>query len=508
MKNKRLSFQTAIALFVLFAVLFPVGTGHCTASLDKMVRKHTLGNGLTLLIVERPLSPTISFQITHRVGATDDPAGKTGLAHFLEHMLFKGTRTIGSRDFDGESPALERMYSAGMMLDTERRKGAGADQATLQRLSRSLEDAQREANAFAIKSEIDRLYKENGADGGNAGTGMDLTSYYVSLPANKLELWARIESDRMSDPVFREFYSERDVIREERRQSVESNPARLLMEAFLKAAFPVHPYGRPVIGLQDDMAFLDPASLKHFFQTRYAPNNTVIAVVGAVSTPAVIQLVEKYFGAIPPVQQPQSLASAEPLQTAERRVSVFLDANPQIMIGYHKPNLPDRDDAVFDVIETLLSQGRTARLQQALVEGKKLLQRIDTVNGLPGNRYPNLFAVLASPRKPHSLEETETAIDQELDRLRQSPVSVADLDKVKNQMRMAFLLNLDTNEGIARCISMGEALAGDFRLAEERLQLAESVTADDILRVSRTYLIKSNRTVAVLNRLQNQGGRP
>ncbi len=510
MKRTLFTCTATVLLSLILLVASMPSHAALTDRLDKMVKKFTLPNGLTILIVERPVSPTVSFQISHRVGGADDPPGKTGLAHFLEHMLFKGTQTVGSRDYAKESEILDRMFSAGTALDAEKRKGTGADPETIRRYERNLEEAQRDAGAFAIKNEIHRLYTENGGVGTNAATGQDMTSYTVSLPANKIELWSRIEADRMSHPVFREFYSERNVVREERRQSVEANPERILMEAFLRAAFVVHPYGRPVIGLPEDIAFLDIDSLERFFRDRYAPNNTVIAVAGSVSAPALMSLIERYFGPIARHTAPLSAAiPEEPLQTAERHISVSLDANPQLIIGYHKPNLLHPDDAVFDVIEAILSSGRTARLDQALVERQQLVQRVNAVNGLPGNRYPNLFAILATPRKPHTVDETQKAIARELDRLKEAPVSQKELEKVKNRMRMDFLLSLKDNEDIAKIIAAGECLAGDFNFAERRLAQIEAVTPQDILRVCRQYLIETNRTVAILEPAnQNNGGGP
>lgn len=489
-----------LTLVASFVIAIPVHS----FDLEKKVRKHRLGNGLRVLVVERSVSPTVSVQIRHDAGAAYEMNGKTGTAHFLEHMMFKGTPSIGSKDFSTEAKLLEKVFAAGNALDAERRKGNLADAAVIMKLERELAEAQKKASIFSIRSEIDRIYTENGAMRHNAGTSQDMTGYYVSLPANRLELWARIESDRMKNPVFREFYSERKVVLEERRQSIESNPSRILTERFQAAAFTVHPYGRPVIGFSADIAHLTAETLRRFFDTYYAPNRTVIAVVGAVSAPEVFSLIEKYFGGISASTQPRPKVIDEPVQESERRVHVTLHAHPEILIGFHKPALPSREDYVFDLIDAVLSEGRTSRFYRTMVERKGIAQSVDTISSFPGSRFPNMFVFHAKTRAPHTCRELEEAIYEEIELLKHVPIPASELTKVKNQLRMDFLRGLESNSGIAAKLSYYELIAGDYRYITRYMDVIETITPDELMLTAKKFFTANNRTVAILERAKEK----
>ncbi len=389
------------SLLLLPSSLFPY-------ELENRVQAFTLKNGLRLLLLERHLSPTISIFIRYRSGAVDEADGKTGTAHLLEHMMFKGTKTIGTRNYNREEKILLEIEQAGVALDQEKIKGASADQALQNSLTQRLKGLQKRHRRLMISNEIDRIYTEQGAVDLNASTGQDLTTYQVSIPSNRIELWARIESDRMANPVFREFYTERDVVMEERRQRSESDPDGKLLERYLATAFIAHPYRRPVIGWPSDMRFLDMAYMRHFFKQTHAPNNTVIAVVGDIRPSEVIKTVQKYFGRIPPQKLNPFPVTEEPVQSGERRIEVLFSADPKLIIGYHKPPPPAFADYVFDLIESLLTRGRTSRLFKTLVEEKRLAKSIQAHNGLPGARYANQFVFFATPRHPHTSMELET----------------------------------------------------------------------------------------------------
>jgi predicted Zn-dependent peptidase len=484
------------ALGFIFLLLLP---SHLPAQgLGERVQRVTLQNGLRLLMLERHLSPTVAIYIRYRAGAADETDGKTGTAHLLEHMMFKGTKSIGTRDYPREVKILRRIEKVGIALDREKAKGKAAAPALLARLADQLTTLQNEERRLTISNEIDRLYTENGAVGLNASTGQDLTTYQIGIPANRIELWARIESDRMVHPVFREFYTERDVIMEERRQRSESDPDGKLLEGYLAAAFVAHPYRRPVLGWPSDMGYLDMAYMKRFFRDTHAPNNTVIAIVGDIQPPAVLKIVEKYFGRIPAQRLSPPLITDEPRQSGERRVEVVFAAEPQMILGYHKPPPPAFEDHVFDVIESILARGRTSRLFKALVDEKRIAESIQAVNGMPGARYPNQFVLFATPRHPHDCGELEQAIAHEIERLKREPVSGQELEKVKNQIRADFIRGLDSNTGLAGMLSYYEALLGDFHYLIDYTAAIDRITPADILRTAQTYLTKENRTVAAL----------
>ena len=471
----------------------------CAAyDLTDKVKEFTLKNGLKVLIVERHTSPTVSLYISHPAGAVDEEDNHTGTAHILEHMMFKGTKTIGTENFEKERHILRKIHDTGNALDLERMKGEEADAQKIKVLSECLDSLQKEAREWNIPGEIDRLYTENGGADFNAFTGQDLTTYHISLPANRIELWARIESDRMANPVFREFYSERDVVFEERNQTVESNPDRKLLEQFLATAFMVHPYRRPVLGWAPDMKFLDMDYAKQFFMTTYAPNNTIITIVGDVLSEDVMKVVQRYFGPLPPHTIPFRRVTEEPVQNGERLVKLVSDASPRLIIGYHKPTLPTFDDCVFDIIDMILSGGRTSRLYKVLVEKKGIAADVDTANGYPGARYPNLFVIFAQPISSHTCGELEKAIYEELNRLKKEPIESKELEKVKNQLKADLLRGLSTNSGLARMLSYYETVGGDWRYLTKFLELLERVTPADIMTVANKYLNRQNRTVAEL----------
>ncbi len=489
---------TCLASFFLCITLGP-----CSAyDLKDKVKEFTLKNGLKVLIVERHASPTASLYISHETGAVDEGDCHTGTAHILEHMMFKGTETIGTKNFEEEKCILRKIHDVGNTLDTELMKGESADVQKTENLRRQLDTLQKEAGKWSIPSEIDRLYTEKGGGDLNAFTGQDLTSYHVSLPSNRIELWARIESDRMANPVFREFYSERDVVMQERKQTVESNPERKLIEQFLAAAFMVHPYRRPVLGWTPDMRFLNIDYTKDFFRTYYAPNNTIITIVGDVSPEGVMKIVKHYFGRIPSQKIPIKRVTEEPVQNGERRVKLVSDASPRLITGYHKPTLPSFDDCVFDIIDTILSGGRTSRLYNALVE-KGIAVDVNTTNGFPGARYPNLFVIFAQPVSPHTCGELEEIIYAELDILKKEPVKPEELEKAKNQLKADILRNISTNSGLAGMLSYYEAVAGDWQYITKFPDLLERVTPEDIMAVAEKYLKPGNRTVAELVTKEN-----
>ena len=465
-------------------------------SLEGRVKEYSLSNGMKILILERHFAPVVSLYMRFKVGAVDEAGGETGTAHLLEHMLFKGTETLGTRNYKEEKKILKDIDQLAGQVDEEMKKGEKADGNRIAELKERLKNIQQEHKKWVVKDEIDAIYSQNGAEGLNASTGYDVTTYKVSLPANQIELWARIESDRISNPVTREFYSEREVVREERRQREETQPDGKLMENFLATAFVAHPYGRPVIGWDSDIKYLKRGRVKQIFRDYYCPNNAVVAVVGDVNPDEVMKTIERYFGGIPRQEILPVSVSEEPEQSGERRVEVEFEANPKMIIGYHKPTLPHFDDYVFDVIDILLSDGRTSRLYKKLVEEKKIAVSVSTSNGFPGSRYANLFTVFATPRSSHTCDELEEEIYKQFDRLKEDAVTSYELNKVKNRLEASFIRSLNSNTGLAGRLSYYQTIAGDWRYIEEHLKVIEKVTPEDIMEVAKKYLIRKNRTVA------------
>ncbi|TKS58310.1 MAG: peptidase M16 [Nitrospira sp.] len=490
----------------LLATALSLSLAHAgSPSLAERVIEHKLANGLTVLMVERHQIPVVSINITFAVGGINEQVGQTGLAHFYEHMAFKGTRTVGTKDYEKEKPILEELARVGTELEQRQRdltkKSGGAtteEQAAIESLQKRVTELQTQASQYVVGNEMALLYQRHGGVGLNASTGKDLTRYTISLPANRLLLWAAIESDRMANPVLREFYKERGVVMEERRLRNDDSPNGLLFETFTSAAFRAHGYGVPTIGWGSDILSLTPAETETFFKTHYGPNRATIALVGDFNPKEVIALIEHTFGKIPAAPASPLPATVEPEQRGERRVEVEFDAEPSIVIGYHKPGLGHPDDDVFDVIDAVLTDGLTSRLHQKLVREKHLAASVNSDANYPGVRAPNLFILTATPLAPNTTAEVEAAIYEELERLKREPVSPKELEKVINNLDADLVRALRSNNGLASQLALYQTVAGDWRYVLKSRDKVAAVTAADVQRVAAQYFTKSNRTVGVL----------
>ncbi|MBN1163980.1 MAG: insulinase family protein [Candidatus Krumholzibacteriota bacterium] len=304
-----------------------------------------------------------------------------------------------------------------------------------------------------------------------------------------------MESDRMDTPVFREFWSERDVVMEERRMS-ENDPDDVLDEAFNSVAFTACPYKWPVLGWMSDLLTTDRKELMEYHRINYAPNNATAVVVGDVDAKAVKKLAKKYFESIPAQEPPPPLETREPEQQGERRLVIEHDANPKMMIGYHKPIFPNPEAVAFQVLSDVLAGGRTSRLYKTIFEEKQLTARPPRVYEGPGNRYDNLLVIQAEPRHPHTLEEVEQAIYEEIDKLKTEPVSDRELQRIKNQLDARQIRQLGSNLGIAFTLLIGEIFLGDYKAMFKQNEMIKEVTPEEVMEIAKKYLVPKNRTVA------------
>lgn len=482
---------------VAFALLLAAVTGVQAQGLEEKVREHTLKNGMKLLMVERHTSPTVSAWIRFRVGSVDERSDERGLAHLLEHMLFKGTKTLGTTDYKAEKVVLDEIEQTAQAIMDEKAKQLRADSAKLEALQKKLADLEAKAQKFSVKEEFFQLYSKNGGSGYNAFTSKDGTTYIISLPSNKLELWAAIESDRMQNPVLREFYTERDVVTEERRRTYEADPEGRLWETFLATAYTAHPYGQPIIGWMSDIQNLSRTKAENFLSKYYAPNNAIIAIVGDIDPNKTIALVEKYFGDIKPGIPVKPVPVVEPGQMGEKRVEIIGDGESQLMVGFHKPAMLEPDDYVFDVIDMLLGDGRTSRLYKKLVVEKQLVTDISSFTA-PGSRYANLFIVAATPRAPHTTQDVEAAVYAELERLKTEPVTERELQRILNRLEFEEVRQMGSNGGLARNLTEYEGTAGTWRYMVEHRKKVAKVTPDDVVRVAKKYFTRENRIVGTV----------
>jgi predicted Zn-dependent peptidase len=473
---------------------------------DRVV-EHKLANGMTILMVERHQTPVVSLNMTFGVGGVNEQVGQTGLAHLYEHMAFKGTRTVGTKNYEKEQPVLEEWYRVGTELEQRQRDlarrgqekpSSPEDRAVIEGLLKRFMELQEQAGQFVAGNEMALLYQRQGGVGLNAATGKDLTRYMINLPANRLPLWAALEADRMAHPVLREFYKERGVVMEERRLRNDDSPSGLLYETFTSAAFRAHPYGVPTIGWESDILSLTPADTEAFFKAHYGPGNATIAIVGDIHPQDVMVLIEQTFGKIPSAPPQPPIVTVEPPQRGERRVEVEFDAEPSVVIGFHKPALGHPDDYVFDVIDAVLGDGLTSRLYTSLVRENRIAASVNSDSNYPGVRSPNLFVLSATPLAPHTTGEIERAIYAELERLKTEPVSAKELEKVLNNLDADLVRALRSNGGLASQLALYQTVAGDWRYMVKARDKIANVRPADIQRVAAEYFTKSNRTVATL----------
>lgn len=488
----------AIAVVLCLAIPAARIQAQDLATFEKSVTEHTLANGMKFIIVERREVPVVSFHLYADVGSVDEEAGVSGMAHMFEHMAFKGTSDIGTQDAQAEKEALAKVDELYAALQEEQRKASSADPERIARLTEAFEKAKEEAAQYVEPNEFTRVIEENGGVGLNASTSWDATRYYLSYPSNKVELWFSLESARFLDPVLREFYKERDVVIEERRLRVDSQPIGKLIEEFLAVAYKAHPYGRNAVGWQSDLENMTRPQAQRFYEKHYTPPHLTAAVVGDVDADEVLRLAEIYFGRIPSRPRPDPLWTAEPPQPGERRLTVHAQSQPILLMGYHKPAVQHRDDAVFDAVQDVLSGGRTSRLYRSLVQDQKIAMAAGGFPGFPGDKYPNLFLFYSFPSAGHTNQENEQAMLAEIERLKTEPVTEEELSRVKRRARAGLIGGLDSNAGLAAELADYQVKTGDWRNLFRAIDAIERVTREDIQRVANEYFTEKNRTVGWL----------
>ncbi|MEO0537290.1 MAG: pitrilysin family protein [Cyanobacteria bacterium P01_A01_bin.123] len=461
----------------------------------EQVTEFTLDNGMKFIVLERHQAPVVSFMLYANVGAVNEEDGKTGLAHYLEHLAFKGTTEIGTTDYAAEKQVLDQMDQ---VFDEILAAQAAGDMATAEQLQQSLSELQQVAASYVEQNKFGQIIEQTGGVGLNATTGADATRYFYSLPSNKLELWMSLESDRFLDPVFREFYEEKDVILEERRMRVDNSPIGMMVEKFLENAFDDHPYSRPVIGYQEDLYVATRADVQRFFDTYYGPKNLIATVVGDVDPAQVQEMAEVYFGRFEPKAEPPTIEIGAVQQNEPRSFTLELPTEPWYLEGYHRPSLQAPDHVVYGIIESLLVGGRTSRLYKSLVDEQQIALDVGSINGFPGDKYANMLLLYGITAPGLTVEDVAESMEAELTRLKTEPVQPEELNRVKTQARASLLRSLDSNSGMAALLAAYEAKTASWRNVFEELQAIEAVTAEDVQRVAETTFQPNNRTVGKL----------
>ncbi|UCC29592.1 MAG: insulinase family protein [Phycisphaerales bacterium] len=480
-------------------------------------REVTLENGLTILLVERHEQPTVACGLFFDVGGANDPQGKSGIAHLFEHMMFKGSMVIGTSDYKAERSYLDAQDKLRAKMNAEmdkmrlmKRRGGiddvldpkqwTPDYAAMKKQYDELVEAER---TYIKKDEFSSLYTTNGGARLNAGTMEDATMYFVQLPANKLELFFWMESDRMVNGIMREFYVERDNVREERRLGVESTPTGKYNEAFDALFWQSHPYGVPVIGWASEVESITRDDVRDFYRIYYAPNNARMVLVGDFDSDKAVEMAKRYFGRLPRgIKEPPPVITEEPKPIAERRLHAEAETNPRVRMRYHTTAIGHTDEAALDVLAQLLS-GKTGRLYKRLVTTEDAAIGEPRVNN-QGRKYAGYFEVNVTVKEDRTPEEVEQFVLEELDKLRDGEITDHELQKVKNQVLATSVRRLRSNLGLMFQLGLYDTWY-DWSYINEAPERMLKVTADDVRRVVKDYFDPKTRTVAIY---RTKGGAP
>lgn len=491
--------RTTTILAFSFCLLFTVGTvsAQNLAEFEKKVTEFTLDNGLHFIIIERHDAPVVSFYTQVNVGGIDEPVGNTGIAHIFEHLAFKGDYYVGTTNWVAEKKVIDKLDASYQEWLNESHK-INPDSAFLTKKWNEFEELKKEAKTFVVNNEYSQIIDKNGGTGVNASTRWDYTDYYLNLPSNKVELWFSLESSRFKQPTYREFYVEKEVVREERNMRTESNPFGQLFEDFLSVAFTAHPYGRPIVGWNSDITSSTIKDAHEFYETYYVPSNITIGIAGDVNPAEMKKLAETYFGGMkgkgkmaPPV------TTVEPEQRGERRLVIEGDSQPLMLIGYHSVSGNDPDYEPLKLLGRVLTSGRTSILYKSLVEEQQLALQLQNFEDIPGTRYPSLYLSLYIPNAGVEIDSLESAIYEQIEAVKEGSITQEQLDRVRTNLRASIVRGLANNTGLSVNFVNTHVSRGDWRDVFNQLDRYNAVTLQDLQRVAKKYLVKKHRTVGV-----------
>jgi predicted Zn-dependent peptidase len=483
------------------------------------VTEFTLGNGMKWLLYESHDSPAVAAGWTARVGSVNERPGITGLSHFFEHMMFKGTRTIGTKDLAADLRLIEEQEQVAEQLRAEtavlRAKLLRGEIDDLSKpenwtpryreLSQQLDALVQKQRETLIKDHFTQIYTTHGGESLNAFTSEDQTVFVVKVPSNKLELWAWMESDRLLNPVFREFYAERDVVFEERRLRTESTPLGKYDEDFNAVFWEASPYLWPVVGWPSDIPTYSLAQAQAYFATYYAPNNLTGALVGDFKIAEARPLLERYFGRIPRGKtDPPPVVTMEPRQVAERRYAAEAETSPTVRVWWKGVPFVHKDFPALDLLSDVLS-GRTGRLYKGLVQGRQLAN--DASASVDVRKYAGIFEAQTTVKDGKDPAAAEKALYEEIEALQKTPVPPEELQKVKNEYKANAFRRLASPFSIMIQLLVYDGL-GDWRYINDSPDQADAVTTSDLQRVARDYLTRENRTVGIFLRKESTAGEP
>jgi len=470
--------------------------------LEGQIQEFTLDNGVNFIVLEDHTVPVFSFNIYMDVGSAQETTGITGISHILEHMAFRGTSEVGTSDYKKELKAMEAEDAAYEAWRREIAKGDLADTDKVAELEAAFKEAEAVAAEFIVVGEFSEIVENNGGVGMNAGTWVDNTTYFYSLPSNRVELWAYLEGTRMTDPVMRGFYTEKDgPVTEERRMRTDNNPFGMLIEQIQNLSFGAHPYHHSTIGYMSDINSITRQDCVDYYTTHYVGENMTVAVVGDVNVDEIRELAEKYFSDISDATPPE-VETVEPPQLGEKRLVIEHTTQPVFSCAFHRGSVNHPDNAAFDALADILGQGRTSRLYTSMVKEQKIAAQAGCMSSFPDSKYPCLMLFFAIPVKDKTALDMEAALLAELERVATDGVTEEELNGVKKRSRANFIRSLDGNSGLAGQLTYYQAVLGDWRQMFRQADKMDAVTTADVQRVAEEIFTSKNRTVVYIETVE------
>ncbi|MCB0317254.1 MAG: insulinase family protein [Bdellovibrionales bacterium] len=488
------AFRFLIVNLVLFLVplqtFADVSLSHdALKDLENNVKFYQLENGLRVILYRRDFAPVFAGVVSVRVGGVDEKVGSTGISHMLEHMAFKGTEEVGTKDFTKEKKILDQ-------IEELAKNSNGARELSSEQLEK-WQQLHQELSEIWDSEAFTRLYRERGASEQNATTDKELTNFFVNFPKNAFEFWAWMESERLLNPIMRQYYKERDVVMEERRMRYDDDPEGSLYEQLLATAYLTHPYRNPVIGFPEDISGVTANQTAEFHKKYYVPERIVVSVVGDIVPENAIKVIRKYFGRLPKADNPAFTDVIEPPQIEQRKFVLTRDASPSLAIAYHKPNYPHPDDPAISMMLEVLAGSSVSPMYEELVKKRQVAASLDFHEG-PGAAFPNLVMFFVSAKHPHTNKEVLKNFDAVFERFKKHGTTQEELDNAKRATAVEYLIHLTSNMSLAKNFASSELIYNNWKALVDWYEKSMAVTKEDILRVSNQYFAENSRTVGML----------
>lgn len=497
-------------------------SGFSVSEYEKRISEYKLASGMHLIILEDHTAPVVSFVVVVNTGSVDEKEGETGISHLIEHLAFNGTKRIGTRNWKKEKKLLDEMdkvYEEMMRFSPSpfslSPQGRGevpspipsplkekkTDERKMEKiriLQERFNKLKEMASFYGEPNEFGKVLDRNGAVGPNAYTGNDITVYWVELPSNRTELWAFLESDRLFNPVFRSFYEELDVVKEERRMRTENSPWGKLMEEFHRVAFTIHPYRNPVIGYKEDLERMTREKVRSFYKRYYVPSNITVVIAGDVDKEKIIPLIERYFGKIPAGKKVARNIPVEPPIENVRRINITMDSEPIFLTAFQIPDINHPDIYALDVCAEIMGGGRTSYLYRKLVKEEKIA--VSAGAWCRSSKYPSLFYIWAIPAKGRTNKEVEESVIKVIEEMKKGGIKDEELEGAKVRLSMDFLTGLKQRRQLAEELGIYYVLTGDWKNLFRYTENIEKVTKEDIKRVMERYIDIEKRIVGTVEK--------